>query len=93
MRPFVLDLLSEDVRVDATKQQVAGDSVTWTVRASRGSPEARIEGIVNAQFRGGKIKTFELGPGTPAATETPYSGSSAVVAPEAKKTQAQPPLK
>jgi NTE family protein len=75
MRPFVLDLLSEDVRVDATKQQVAGDSVTWTVRASRGNPEARIEGIAEAEFRRGKIKAFELRSGTPAMPETLYSGS------------------
>lgn len=74
MRPFVLDLLSEDVRVDATKQQVAGDSVTWTVRASRGNPEVRSEGVANARFRGGKIKAFELGSGTPVATETLYRG-------------------
>jgi hypothetical protein len=51
-----------------TKKQVAGNRVTWTVRASQGDPDARIEGIAEAEFRGGKIKAFELGSGTPAAT-------------------------
>jgi NTE family protein len=68
IRPFVLEHLAREVRVDTTKKQVAGNRVTWTVRASRGDPETRIEGIAEAEFRRGKIKAFELGSGTPAAT-------------------------
>jgi hypothetical protein len=47
--------------MDLTKKQVARDGVSWTVRAATGDePTNRAEGVVEAQFRDGKIKALRL---------------------------------
>jgi NTE family protein len=65
IRRFVEEYLAEEVRVDPTKQQVTGAGVSWTVRASRDAPEHRVEGVAEAAFRDGRIRTFRLGAGAP----------------------------
>jgi hypothetical protein len=57
----VSEYLAEEVRMDLTKKQVARNGVAWTVRALTGDkPENWVEGVVEAVFRGGKIKTLHL---------------------------------
>jgi hypothetical protein len=47
--------------MDLTKKQVARDGVAWTIRAATGDePTNRAEGVVEAQFRNGKIKVLRL---------------------------------
>jgi NTE family protein len=61
VRSFVSDYLAEGVRMDLTKKQVARDGVAWTVRTVTGPKTAnRAEGIVEAEFREGKIKALRL---------------------------------
>jgi NTE family protein len=65
IRSFVTEYLAEEVRMDLTKKQVARNGVAWTVRAVTGDkPEDWVEGVVEAAFRGGKIKALRLGDGT-----------------------------
>lgn len=74
IRPFVLGHLAREVLVDLTKKQVAGKKVTWTVRVSRDGLGSRVQGVAEAGFRGGKITSFELGPGTRAASQPSPAG-------------------
>ena len=61
IRSFLSDYLAEEVRIDLTKKQVARDGVAWTVRAATGEePTNRAEGVVEAEFWEGKIKTLRL---------------------------------
>jgi NTE family protein len=61
IRSFMSDYLAEEVRIDLTKKQVARDGVAWTVRAAKGEePTNRAEGVVEAEFWEGKIKTLRL---------------------------------
>jgi NTE family protein len=61
IRSFVTEYLAEEVRMDLTKKQVARHGVAWTVRAVTGDkPANRVEGVVEAEFREGKIKTLHL---------------------------------
>jgi NTE family protein len=63
--PFVADHLAEEVRVDLTKKQVARNGVAWTIGLLRGEePANRVEGVAEAEFREGKIKTLRLSAGT-----------------------------
>ena len=65
IRPFVADHLAEEVRVDLTKKQVARNGVAWTIGLLRGEePANRVEGVAEAEFREGKIKTLRLSTGT-----------------------------
>jgi NTE family protein len=65
IRSFVTDYLAEEVRLDLTKKQVARNGVAWTVRAVTGDKRAnRVEGVVEAQFREGKIMALRLGDGS-----------------------------
>jgi NTE family protein len=65
IRPFVAEHLAEEVRVDLTKKQVARNGVAWTVGLLRGDePANRVEGVAEAEFRGGKIKALRLSAGT-----------------------------
>src|SRR5829696_4476661 len=65
IRPFVADHLAEEVRVDLTKKQVARNGVAWTIGLLRGEePVNRVEGVAEAEFREGKIKTLRLSAGT-----------------------------
>jgi NTE family protein len=64
IRPFVADHLAEEVRVDLTKKQVARNGVAWTIGLLRGEePANRVEGVAEAEFREGKIKTLRLSAG------------------------------
>jgi NTE family protein len=61
IRSFVTEHLAEEVRMDLTKKQVARNGVAWTVRADTGGkPGTQAEGVVEATFREGKIKTLSL---------------------------------
>jgi hypothetical protein len=64
-----VDVLSGEFRAfnsrSDRKKQVARNGVAWTVRAVTGDkPEDWVEGVVEAAFRGGKIKALRLGDGT-----------------------------
>src|SRR5918997_6382119 len=64
IRPFVTEHLAEEVRVDLTKKQVAGNEVAWAVKALTGDESAnRVEGVAEAEFRGRKLKALRLGNG------------------------------
>src|SRR5215216_4249305 len=62
IRPFVVEHLAEEVRVDLTKKQVARNEVAWTVRALGGDEPAnnQVDGVAEAEFRGRKIKALRL---------------------------------
>jgi NTE family protein len=61
IRSFVTEYLAEEVRMDLTKKQIARHGAAWTVRAVTGDkPANRVEGVVEAEFREGKIKTLHL---------------------------------
>ena len=61
IRSFLSEYLAEEVRMDLTKKQVARNGVAWTIRAATGDePTNRAEGVVEAQFRDGKIKALRL---------------------------------
>jgi NTE family protein len=60
IRRFVRQHLTSDLHVDATRKQVAGDRVTWTVRAYRDNPADSIQGRAEAEFRAGRITGFRL---------------------------------
>ena len=65
IRPFVTEYLAEEVRVDLTKKQLARNGVAWTIGLLRGEePANRVEGVAEAEFRGGKIKILRLSAGT-----------------------------
>jgi len=67
IRPFVAEHVAEEVRVDLTKKQVARNGVAWTIGLLRGEePANRVEGVAEAEFREGKIKTLRLSAGTKA---------------------------
>jgi NTE family protein len=62
IRSFVTEYLAEEVRMDLTRKQVARNGVGWAVRTVTGdAPANRAEGLVEAQFLEGKIKTLRLG--------------------------------
>ena len=64
IQPFVAEHLAEVARVDLTKKQVARDGVAWTVRALTDEESAdQVEGVAEAEFRGGNVKTLRLGSG------------------------------
>jgi NTE family protein len=61
IRSFLTEYLAEEVRMDLTKKQVARNGVSWTARAATGEePTNRAEGVVEAEFREGKIKALRL---------------------------------
>jgi hypothetical protein len=75
IRSFVTEYLAEKDHMDLTKKQVARNRVTWTVRAIRGNKLAiRVEGLVEAEFRVGKMEALHLSTGTRAGSVTsiPY---------------------
>jgi NTE family protein len=59
IRSFVTEYLAEELRMDLTRKQVARNGVSWAVRTGDG-PATRAEGLVQAQFLEGKIKTLRL---------------------------------
>jgi NTE family protein len=61
LRSFVTDYLAEAVRMDLTKKQVARNGVAWMVKADTDDESGiRAEGLVEAQFREGKIRILRL---------------------------------
>ena len=61
LRSFVTDYLAEEVRMDLTKKQVARNGVAWMVKADTDDESGiRAEGLVEAQFRKGKIRILRL---------------------------------
>jgi NTE family protein len=65
IRSFVTEYLAEEVRMDLTKKQVARNGVAWTVRARTGDKPATWgeEGVVEARFHEGKVKSLRLSAG------------------------------
>jgi NTE family protein len=65
IRSFVTEYLAEEVRMDLTKKQVARNGVAWTVRALTGDKPATWgeEGVVEARFHEGKVKSLRLSAG------------------------------
>jgi NTE family protein len=64
IRSYVTEYLAEDLRLDLTRKQVARNGVGWAVRTVRGDDPANwAEGLVEAQFLKGKIKSLRLGDG------------------------------
>ena len=64
IRAFVTEYLAEEVRMDLTKKQVARNGVAWTVRAVTGDDPANWgEGVVEARFHEGKVKSLRLSAG------------------------------
>jgi NTE family protein len=62
IRSFVTEYLAEELRMDLTRKQVARNGVGWAVRTVTGDgPANRAEGLVEAQFLEGKIKSLRLG--------------------------------
>ena len=60
---FVEDYMADNLHFAPTKHQVAGDRVSWIVRASSDSSHDKpVEGRAEALFREGKIESlvFEL---------------------------------
>jgi NTE family protein len=61
IRSFLTEYLAEELRMDLTEKQVARNGVSWTARAATGEePTNRAEGVVEAEFREGKIKALRL---------------------------------
>src|SRR5215213_10049054 len=65
IRSFVTEYLAEQVRMDLTRKQVARNGVAWTVRALTGDKPANWgeEGVVEARFHEGKVKSLRLSAG------------------------------
>jgi NTE family protein len=58
---FVRQHLTTDLHLDPTRKQVAGDRVSWTVRAYRDDPAEPVQGRAEAELRDGKVVTLRLG--------------------------------
>jgi NTE family protein len=58
---FVRQHLTTSLHLDPTRKQVAGDRVTWTVRAWRDDPAERVQGLAEAELRDGKVVALRLG--------------------------------
>jgi len=54
--------LAVGLRVDPTRKQIAGDTVTWRVRSSKANPGDRKVGSAQARFVDGHVVSFRLGP-------------------------------
>ncbi len=53
------------IEVDATRKQVAGDRVVWTVKTQSGSSGNRAHGQAEIALAAGKITSLQLGPTAP----------------------------
>jgi NTE family protein len=62
VRRLIDNWLAVGLRVDPTRKQIAGDSVTWRVRSSKANPGDRTVGSAQARFIDGKVVSFRLGP-------------------------------
>ena len=54
--------LAAGLRVDPTRKQIAGDTVTWRVRSAKANPGERKVGSAQARFVDGRVVSFRLGP-------------------------------
>ena len=54
--------LAAGLRVDPTRKQIAGDTVTWQVRSAKANPGERKVGSAQARFVDGRVVSFRLGP-------------------------------
>jgi NTE family protein len=59
---FIDNWLAVGLRVDPTRKQIAGDTVTWRVRSSKANPGERKVGSAQARFVDGQVVSFRLGP-------------------------------
>jgi len=59
---FIDNWLAAGLRVDPTRKQIAGDTVTWRVRSSKANPGERKVGSAQARFVDGHVVSFRLGP-------------------------------
>jgi NTE family protein len=66
IRSFLVESHMHDLTLDLTRKQVARDTVSWTVGLDQDGPGRRIEGRVEAQFRGRKVVILRLRAGTTA---------------------------
>ena len=57
---FVSSQLTKLVTIDLSRKQIAGDTVTWTVRFNRGRGP-RVDGPAQAVFAGNAVVTLHLG--------------------------------
>ena len=57
---FVSSQLTKQVTIDLSRKQIAGDTVTWTVRFNRGRGP-RVDGPAQAVFAGNAVVTLHLG--------------------------------
>jgi NTE family protein len=71
LREFVQEQVDADVIPDLTRKQVAGDSVTWTLRARSAEDQDAIRGRAEVRFRDGKISRLSLGAGPSADAYAP----------------------
>ena len=62
VRRLIDNWLATGLRVDPTRKQIAGDSVTWQVRSSKANPGERKVGSAQARFIDGNVVSFRLGP-------------------------------
>jgi len=62
-----LDAHLGNIAMDATKKQVAGDSVVWTVRKHTRRAGSRERGEAAITLRAGKVTSLRLGPSPPRA--------------------------
>ncbi len=62
LRRFVTEHLYDDIRIDSSRKQIAGDRVTWTIRMRAGDTAAAVEGAAELTVRGGRVSSLRLGP-------------------------------
>ena len=62
VRGVIDSWLAVGLRVDPTRKQIAGDTVTWRVRSAKANPGERKVGSAQARFVDGRVVSFRLGP-------------------------------
>jgi NTE family protein len=60
VRRFLRDHLSDDVAIDVTRKQVAGERVTWSARWRPGGSAVPLRGEIEATFRGERVADLRL---------------------------------
>ncbi len=61
VRQFVRKQLSAGIQLDLTRKVLARERVTWTVGARDDRQETELHGLVEAEFRSGKVAALRLG--------------------------------
>jgi len=62
VREVIDSWLAVGLRVDPTRKQIAGDTVTWRVRSAKAKTGERKVGSAQARFVDGQVVSFRLGP-------------------------------